>query len=110
MINIAFKRSKNTKFKGYFHDDYIVEFYNDPINDFAKMEGWEILSEDDFLKEIAKNQVLHNEFVKKSQEMQLSKEKSANQAEIVRLQLTKEERLELEKLRKFKKSVQKQKR
>jgi hypothetical protein len=105
MINIAFHRAKNTRFKGYFHDDFIVEYYSDSDNTFAEMGGWEVLSEEDFNKEMLKNPELHVIFLEKQKQMADSCEKSAKQAEIVRLQLTKEERLELEKLRKFKKSV-----
>lgn len=104
MNNIAFKRAKNTSFKGYFHDDFIVEFHPDPKDVYAKEGKWEILAEDDFDREMLKAPELHAIFCEQKKRIIDSMEISGRVAEIKRLQLSREEREELEKLRKFKKS------
>jgi hypothetical protein len=104
MVNVAFKRAKVTGYKGYFHDDYIVEYRPDPEDAYAKAGGWEILAEDDFNREMTKNPELHILYCEKKKQTDNALVKSAKSEEIVKFQLSKEERIELESLRKFKKS------
>lgn len=110
MVNIAFKRAKNTTLKGYFHDEHIVEYRPDPDNAYAASKEWEILSEEDFNRELSKNPELHVIFCENKKKMADSLGLSKRMAEVNKLQLTKEERLELIKLRKFKKYHLKKKR
>jgi hypothetical protein len=66
MKNIAFKRAKTTpNVKDSLHPEYIVEFADTTLfpPDFHKPEdGYEILPEDQFQQELAKNHEKHEQF------------------------------------------------
>lgn len=103
MNNIAFKRAKNSAYKGYFHDDFIVEYHPDPHDTYPR-DQWEILAQDDFDLELMNNPELHIAFIEAQKQYKDSLERSAHDAEISRLQLAREEREELIKLRKYKRN------
>lgn len=73
MVNICFKRAKNTDKSGLFHPDYIIEYYDEtkfPEGSFPPSENWESLSEDMFKKELRKNSKLQEEYLEKTEELE----------------------------------------
>lgn len=79
MKNIAFKRAKTTPTtKDILHPEYITEYADTSLfpEGFHKIEdGYEILSEDMFKVELAKNEQLHQEFLEKKKKDQEYKSK-----------------------------------
>ena len=77
MKNIAFKRAKNSPMvKDSLHPDFITEYADTTLfpEGFHKPEdGYEIMSEDQFNEDLAKNEERHQEFqeeLKKRQEIE----------------------------------------
>lgn len=82
MKNIAFKRAKHSpQTKDSLHPEFITEFADTTLfpEGFHKAEdGYEILSEDAFQKELAKNSGLHQQFLVKKRQLELSRQAALN--------------------------------
>jgi hypothetical protein len=114
--NIWFKRCKNSIYKDIFHSEFIVIYYKEtdfPEGTFKPEDGWESLSEDDFLKECEKNPILHQQFVLEQTKFQQSLKKSAKAEVIKQYQNDKEMdaalKIEFEEFRKWKLSKKRSK-
>lgn len=106
MINIAFKRNKNmVPINTSQHLDLIVLF--EDVTQFPEFyhqekDGWEILSEDLFLLELAKNDKLTLDFAIKKLKLEETLIKSNQQAEIQALKQQKEIQREFEEFQRWK--------
>lgn len=103
MINVCFKRAKNTDKAGLFHPEYIIESWDEtkfPLGSFPVSLGWESLSEDMFLAEWSKNDELQAEHLEKTAEMDRLR---ANQLSYVERQKAADEKQLLREFEAFKK-------
>lgn len=72
MINVCFKRARNTDKAGLFHPDYIIEYYDEtkfPEGAFPPSQFWESLSEDIFKKELKNNKKLQADYEAETEEL-----------------------------------------
>jgi len=108
MRNVAFKRAKHSpKVAESLHSDYITEHaYTDLFEEgFHKAEdGYEILPEDQFIKELSKNDNLHREFLAKKEQLEKALQASLAAEAQVQAQQEKLASKEYEQFLKWKKS------
>ena len=106
MINIAFKRNKNNNPVNLDQSIDLIVVFEDvtlfPENHHLSQDGWEILPEDLFLIELAKNDKLTLDFAIKKLKLEEITIKSNQQLEIQRLKQEKEIQREFEEFKRWK--------
>ena len=108
MKNYAFKRAKHCPaVKDSLHPEYIVEYADISLFEpgFHKHEdGYEIMPEDSFQDQLAKNQSLHQEFLEKKAKSELELQAIAAQKSALDAQRERKDRQEYEEFLKWKKN------
>lgn len=107
MRNVAFKRAKNTQAKGLLHDEFIVEHaYTDlfPKGFHKPEDGYEILTEEEFQAEWAKNDSYHADFLEEKRKLEKAEQASADAAAQKAAQEMKKKREEYEQFQRWMKS------
>lgn len=111
MKNIAFKRAKNCPpVKDSLHPEFICEHADTSLfpEGFHKVEdGYEILSEDMFAEEFAKNDEVHAQFLLDKREKELLEQKAQEQANQKKDLEEKKARAEFEEFKAWKQSQKK---